>query len=313
MSLNQEAQDHPAALRVLVTGAQGQLGRALQACIARLPTGSIVAQTLDRRTLDITCDDSVAACLDRFPADVLINAAAYTAVDRAAQEPQQAMAVNAKAPERLARACAQRDIRLLHVSTDYVFDGQSSRPYIETDHVHPLNTYGASKLEGERAVLAHAPDSLILRTSWVFSAHGYNFVKTILRLARERSTLQVIDDQIGGPTWAGHIAEVLLALSMRARACTPAGLYHFSGNPTISWYGFAQEIIDQALHLGLIQRRPEVRAIAGRDWPAAEPRPDNSGLDNSKLAALMEPLPRDWRSGLQTTLQTLAQTPEALQ
>lgn len=313
MSTGPGALDHPAPLRLLVAGAQGQLGRALQARIARLPAGSVVAQALDRHALDISRDDSVATCLDHFQADVLINAAAYTAVDRAAQEPRQAMIVNAEAPGRLARACAQRGIRLLHVSTDYVFDGQASRPYIETDPVHPLNIYGASKLEGECNVLAQAPDSLILRTSWVFSADGHNFVKTILRLARERNTLRVIGDQIGGPTWASHIAEVLLALSMRARASTPAGVYHFSGTPSVSWHGFAQEIIDQAQQQGLIERRPEIQAIAAHDWPSPEPRPANSGLDNSKLAALLGPLSRDWRSGLRATLHTLAHTPETLQ
>ncbi|MER1966978.1 dTDP-4-dehydrorhamnose reductase [Castellaniella sp. GW247-6E4] len=299
-------------LRILVTGAGGQLGRSLRARVAESPPPSAAVTFADRTALDVTRADRVAAWLDRHPADVVINAAAYTAVDRAAAEYGRALAANAEAPGLLAQACARRGARLVHVSTDYVFDGRAGRPYTEDDPVGPLNAYGRSKLEGERQVLELAPTSLVLRCGWIFSAYGGNFVKTMLRLGRERDTLQVVDDQIGGPTWAGDLAQVLLELAMQRPA--PAGIYHFSGAPWVSWHGFAHEILRQAMERGLLERPPVLSAIATRDRPPAEPRPADSRLDGSKLAERLggRPAP-DWRIGLARTLDTLAQAPDGLQ
>ncbi|GAA0223886.1 dTDP-4-dehydrorhamnose reductase [Castellaniella daejeonensis] len=291
-----------APLRILVTGADGQLGRSLRA-LARQRPGEARYEFLSRPQLDITQPDAVAAWLDAHPADRLINAAAYTAVDRAAAERDPAHAINAAAPGVLARACAARGIRLLHVSTDYVFDGRLGRPYREEDATAPLNAYGRDKLEGEQAVLAAAPQALVVRTGWVFSAWGHNFVRTMVRLGGQHETLRVIDDQIGGPTWAGHLAQVLHALALRPAGDTPGGVYHFGGHPWISWHGFAREILARAHALGLIARLPSVEAIASAEWPSPEPRPANGRLDCTRLETLLGPLARDWRIGLDQVLK----------
>ena len=299
--------------RILVTGADGQLGRSLQALAAH-DSGPAVYAFVNRAQLDITDPSAPDRWLDAHPADLLINAAAYTAVDRAAVEKDAALAVNARAPGLLARCCAARGIRLLHVSTDYVFDGALDRAYRETDEPRPLNAYGRGKWQGEQAVLETAADAVILRTSWVFSAWGGNFARTMLRLGAQHEHLRVIDDQIGGPTWAGHLATVLHRLALRAgdggaaapaaSSRAPGGIYHFAGAPWVSWHGFAQEIFIRALALGLIPRLPAVEAIPARDWPSPEPRPANSRLDCGRLEALLGPLERDWRIGLDEVLRT---------
>lgn len=289
-------------IRLLVTGAGGQLGRSLQVSTSGQP--GIDAVFAGRSDLDITREDDIARWLDTHPADCLINAAAYTAVDRAASEPDLAMAINARAPELLAIHCRKRGIRLLQISTDYVFDGRADHAYRETDRPSPVNTYGRSKWLGEQAVLAAAPDAIVLRTSWVFSAWGTNFVRTMLRLGAQHDHLRIIDDQIGGPTWAGHLAQALLALAARRRA--PGGLYHFGGAPWVSWHGFAQEIFAQACCLGLIGRPPVLHAIKSADWPTPEPRPANSRLDCTRLESLLGPLDRDWRAGLKQVLASLS-------
>lgn len=293
----------PDALRILVTGADGQLGRSLRALAAQAP-GAARYTFLNRSQLDITQAGAISAWLDAHPADCLINAAAYTAVDRAASEPDLSRAINAAAPGLLARACAARGLRLLHVSTDYVFDGRLDRPYREDDPAAPLNTYGRGKLEGEHAVLAADARAIVVRTGWVFSAWGGNFVRTMVRLGSQRDTLRVIDDQVGGPTWAGHLARVLLTLALRPASETPGGVYHFGGQPWVSWHGFALEIQARALALGLIARRPRVEAISSAEWPSPEPRPANGRLDCARLEALLGPLERDWRIGLDRVLET---------
>ncbi|MGX5660105.1 dTDP-4-dehydrorhamnose reductase [Castellaniella ginsengisoli] len=287
--------------RILVTGADGQLGQSLRALAEQRPDEARY-EFLSRRQLDVTRADAVAVRLDAHPIDRLINAAAYTAVDRAATEPALSRAINADAPGLLAHACAARGIRLLHVSTDYVFDGRLNRPYREDDPTAPLNTYGRGKLEGERAVLAAAPSAVVVRAGWVFSAWGGNFVRTMVRLGAQHDTLRVIDDQIGGPTWAGHLARVLHTLALRPDESVPGGLYHFGGQPWVSWHGFALEILGRAHTRGLIARAPRVEAIASADWPSPEPRPANGRLDCARLEALLGPLERDWRIGLDRVL-----------
>jgi dTDP-4-dehydrorhamnose reductase len=290
--------------RILVTGADGQLGRSLRELAAR-STGLASYVFLDRAQLDITQAGQVDRCLDAGHVDCLINAAAYTAVDRAALEPERAMAVNAHAPGQLALACARRNMRLIHVSTDYVFDGRLDRPYRETDPVAPLNTYGRSKCLGEQAVLQADPQAVILRTGWVFSAWGTNFVRGVLQRGRSQAVLRVVDDQWGGPTWAGHLAQAAQALAVRPAGTVPGGLYHFGGRPWTNRYEFADEIIERAHACGLLPRRPRLQAISSAHWAATEPRPANSRLDCARLEALLGPLERDWRSGLDRVLAGL--------
>jgi len=256
----------------------------------------------NRTDLDITQATAIAAWLQAHPTDVLINAAAYTAVDRAAQEPALADAINAQAPGLLAHACTARGIRLLHVSTDYVFDGRLDRPYREDDPTAPLNAYGRSKLAGEQAVLQADACALVVRTGWVFSAWGGNFVRTMVRLGAQRESLQVIDDQVGGPTWAGHLAQVLLDLALQPAGTVPGGLYHFGGQPWVSWHGFACTILSRAHDHGLIARMPEITAIPSTDWPSPEPRPANGRLDCTRLETVLGPLAQDWRTGLDAVL-----------
>ncbi len=295
----------PPAMRILVTGADGQLGRSLQALAQQRP-GQAHYHFAARSALDITHKDAVAQWLDAHPADCLINAAAYTAVDLAAREPEQVWAVNAQAPGLLAQACARRGMRLLHVSTDHVFDGRLGRPYRETDTTAPLNAYGRSKLAGEQAVRQVSRDAVIVRTSWVFSAWGHNFVRAVLRRSMTQDALDVVDDQIGGPTWAGHLAGVLHALALLPAARLPGGLYHFSGAPWVSRHEFAREIVIRAHACGLLRRLPQIRPVASADWPASEPRPADSRLDCTRLEAVLGPLQNDWRLGLAACYRAMA-------
>lgn len=282
--------------RILVTGSQGQLGRSLQA-LARAHTDADY-RFASRAELDVTRTGAIERWLNAYPADCLINAAAYTAVDQAASGCAAAMRVNAQAPEALARACAARGMRFFHVSTDYVFDGRMNRPYREDDATSPLNTYGRSKRAGEQAILSADPTALVVRTSWLFSAWGSNFVRTMLRLGRDHATLRVVADQVGGPTWAGHLAAVLQRLALRQGHETPGGIYHFSGQPWVSWWEFAQEIFARAGVAGLVAQPPVLLPIASTEWPTPELRPANSRLDCGKLEAMLGPLERDWRLGL---------------
>lgn len=294
--------------RILVTGADGQLGRSLRALTGQ-DSAAPPCFFVTRAQLDICDEAALTRWLDTHPVDCLINAAAYTAVDRAAGESDKALAINAQAPGLLARHCAARGIRLLHVSTDYVFDGALERPYRETDVPAPLNTYGRSKWLGEQAIRQAAPDALIIRTSWIFSAWGGNFVRTVLRLGAQQDHLRVIDDQIGGPTWAGHLALVLLRLARQPAIA--GGVYHFAGHPWVSWHGFAGEIFAQALERGLITRLPVLETIRSQDWPSPEPRPANSRLDGTKLETALGALECDWRQGLDQVLNHWQQEPSA--
>lgn len=292
-----------APLRILVTGADGQLGRSLRELASSSPTLQI--SFTDRQTLDIGRPDDIERWLDAHPVEIIINTAAYTAVDRAEGDPEAAMAINARAVGYLAEQSAARGCRLLHVSTDYVFDGRQTAPYTEIDTPCPLNAYGRSKLAGEALITRLAPDAIILRTSWVFSPFGSNFFKTMLRLARERETLHVIDDQIGGPTYAPHIASVLLALAQCPREEAPGGIYHFAGQPPVSWHAFAQAIFAEALACGALPAAPAILPLPSREWPSPAPRPQNSRLDNSKLSAVLGPLICDWRKGVREALAHL--------
>jgi dTDP-4-dehydrorhamnose reductase len=230
---------------------------------------------------------------------VVINAAAYTAVDRAEEDAAVAQTVNADAPGAMARACAQLGIPFLHVSTDYVFDGSGTAPWQVTDPIAPLGVYGRTKAAGEEAVRAAGGAHAILRTSWVFSAHGANFVKTMLRLSETRDALNVVNDQIGGPTPAGGIADALLAMARAMVAGQSGGTFHYAGVPSVSWEGFAREIFAAA------GRTVDVTGIPTTDYPTPAKRPLNSRLDCSLLDTEFNITPPDWKADLANIVSEL--------
>jgi len=284
-------------VRLLVAGAQGQLARAM---IELAPSAAdITAFALGRPALDLTTPASVLKTLADFKPDVIVNAAAYTAVDKAESEPDAAMALNADGPARLAEAADRMGAVLIHISTDYVFDGSKATPYVEDDPTAPLGAYGRSKLAGEDAVRAGTGRHIILRTAWVHSPFGANFVKTMLHLAADRPEVRVVDDQIGSPTYAPHLAEVILAIS-RAVTADPAnvrfGTYHAAGSGAVTWCGMAREIIRVSASLG--GPSATVTAITNADYPTPAPRPANSRLDCAKLAAAFGITLPPWQHGV---------------
>ncbi|KMN37978.1 dTDP-4-dehydrorhamnose reductase [Chromobacterium sp. LK1] len=296
---------------ILLTGINGQLGHQLQSALA--PLGTVIA--LSRAELDLGQADSIRQALERHQPDIIVNPAAYTAVDRAESEPEQAHAVNAAAPALLAQWAARRQALLLHYSTDYVFSGAGERPWREDDAAEPRSVYGQSKWAGEQAVRAAAPRHLILRTSWVFGAHGGNFLKTILRLARERDSLSVVADQIGAPTSTALIADITVAL-LRAYLRDPAGFaygsYHLAAQGETSWHGYAQLLTAEAVKQGCALRlRPaDIAPIATADYPLPAPRPANSRLDCAKLQQTFGlALPR-WEDGVKHVLAELGAQPQ---
>lgn len=277
---------------VLITGAGGQLGHELM----RLPwPGGLVPLGGDRDVLDITDAASIAATMARITPAAVVNAAAYTAVDKAESEPEAARAANADGPRLLAEACAVAGIPLVHVSTDYVFDGSKNGAYTEADPVAPLGVYGITKEAGEAAVRAALPAHVILRTAWVFGAHGHNFVKTMLRLAAERDELRVVADQHGCPTGAADIAGAIIAMLRQIVVegrRDAFGTYHFSGAGPTTWHGFAEAIVArQAAKTG---KRPPVRAIATAEFPTPARRPANSVLDCGLIGHTFGITPRPW-------------------
>lgn len=302
---------------ILITGAHGQLGQSF-ACLRVSTDPGVELAMLGRAELDITQADSISWALEQHRPDVVINTAAYTAVDKAESEPNTAHLINGIAPGLLATACAERGIGLVHVSTDYVFDGLAKQPYTEDAPTQPASVYGQSKLAGEQAVLAALPSAVILRTSWVFSQFGNNFLKTMLRLGNERTELSIVDDQVGGPSYAPHIAHVLLQLAERLcqskqkggdKLLSPSGIYHFAGQPSVSWYGFAQEIFDQAVRLDLLTHAPRLTAISTSQYPTPAKRPAHSSLQQDRLDALLgtEHIERNWQHGIEQSLLALKQ------
>jgi dTDP-4-dehydrorhamnose reductase len=290
-------------LRVLVTGAGGQLGQALAALAPQARNAGVHLLPVSRQALDICAPAAVARQLDAEPVAAVINAAAYTAVDRAEAEPDAAERSNALGPRVLAEACRERGIRLIQISTDYVFDGTKAVPYVEEDATRPLGVYGRTKLAGERAALG-APEAIVLRTGWVFSEFGHNFLQTMLRLGVEREKLAVVDDQFGGPTYAPAIARVLIRMLARRAPDTvlPGGIYHFGGTPAVTWYGFARAIFTAAHQRGLLPRLPALTPITTAEYPTAAPRPADARLDCRRLRTLLGTLDTDWRPGLAAAL-----------
>ncbi|KFX17201.1 dTDP-4-dehydrorhamnose reductase [Pectobacterium parvum] len=263
-------------MNVLLTGSNGQLGRCFQ---DRLPAGWQVWAT-DTAELDITDYSKVLAAVKEYQPDAIVNAAAYTAVDKAESEPELAALVNKTGPENLARAAKEVGARLVHVSTDYVFDGTATVPYVETDKTNPLGVYGQTKLDGEIAVSTVLPDAIIIRTAWVFSEYGNNFVKTMLRLAKERDELSIVSDQRGCPTYAGDIAQAIIDL-LKIKA--EGGIYHFSGDKEVAWNEFAEEIFKVAVAQRKISRSPNVTPLTTEQYPTLSKRPSYSHLDGTKI------------------------------
>ncbi|MDE2563208.1 MAG: dTDP-4-dehydrorhamnose reductase [Sphingomonadales bacterium] len=279
-------------MKVLVTGALGQLGRAL---MAQAPKEWSVTG-IDLADLDLTNIDAVRARILADAPDLVLNAAAYTAVDKAESDESTAQAINAAAVGAIAEALRETGGRLAHVSTDFVFDGTSPRAYRPEDARNPISAYGRTKAAGEDAAGPHA---LIVRTAWVYTAGGANFVRTMLRLMRERDEVRVVADQIGAPTWAPGLAHVLLGLVERQAT----GLFHHSDAGVASWYDFAVAIQEEALALGLLDRQAPVIPIRTSDYPTPAARPAFSLLDSGKTIDLLGERPAHWRVNLRTMLE----------
>ena len=307
--------------RLLVVGGNGQVGRELRRSLQ--PLGEVVAATRDGRldalaagdapgegvVADLANPEGLAALVRELAPAAVLNAAAYTAVDKAEAEPDAAFRINADAPGALARACAAAGIPFVHYSTDYVFDGQGTRPYREDDPTAPLGAYGASKLAGEQAVHAAGGQALVFRTAWVYAAHGHNFLRTMLRLGAEREELRVVADQTGTPTPAALIADVTaLALGKALADAAVAGTWHLVAAGQTTWHGFAEAIFAEAVAAGLLPRAPRVLPIAAADYPTPAQRPGYSCLDTAALCRDFGVRLPGWREGLHTVIGDIART-----
>lgn len=290
-------------MRVLITGAQGQVGQALR---DSAPSDWQI-QGLGSAELDISDAQQVLECVSALQPQLIINAAAYTAVDKAESDSERAYAVNQLGAENLAKAAQQSNCPLLHISTDYVFNGEHSQPYTEQDSPAPNSVYGHSKWLGEQAISAHCSQYIILRTSWVFGLHGNNFVKTMLRLGQERQTLSIVSDQVGGPTSANSIAQALWQIAQQYSNNNQCvwGTYHFSGAASCTWYDFAVEIFAQAEALQLIVQSPALTPINTASYPTPAQRPAYSVLDNHKIQQQFGIAQSNWKSELQQMLVAL--------
>ncbi len=291
-------------MKIVLLGSNGQVGWELQRALA--PLGEVLA--LDRDRADLSQPEQVAAMVRAAAPAVVVNAAAYTAVDKAETEAGLAQTINAEAPGAIARACADTGAWLLHYGSDYVFGGGSSRPWREDDATAPLSAYGRSKRDGEVAIRASGCRHLILRTSWVYGARGANFAKTMLRLAAERDRLTVIDDQVGAPTGAELLADLSAQLLPRVHAQAElGGTYHVAAAGEVSWHGYARHVIALARLLGLALRVADeaIVPIATRDWPTPATRPLNSRLDTKKLRATFGLHLPPWQHGVERMLREI--------
>ncbi|KKW50213.1 MULTISPECIES: dTDP-4-dehydrorhamnose reductase [Pantoea] len=279
-------------MRVLLTGAYGQLGRCL---LDRFPADWITL-ACGSAELDITDRVAVVRVVKKFKPDVIMNAAAYTAVDKAETDRTRALKINAIGPENLAQAAKMIGARFIHISTDYVFDGVKRTPYTEQDPPCPINFYGLSKWEGEKRVFEVLPEAIVIRTSWMFSEYGNNFVSTMLRLAQTRSELHVVNDQYGCPTYAGDLAQAMITL---ADMPEKHGLYHYCGDVAVSWCEFAQTIFVAA------QQDVVVHGIISSHYPSAAIRPARSVMNSDALSTIGIP-PSDWQDKLRLCLNHLA-------
>jgi len=292
--------------RLLILGKNGQLGWELQRAVA--PLGEVTAW--DRSSADLSRPETLAARIEALRPDIILNAAAYTAVDKAEAEPELARRINSEAPKALAEVAEKIGARLIHYSTDYVFSGEQATPYRETDPTGPNCVYGSSKLAGEQAVLAAGANHFVFRTCWVYGRHGGNFLKTILRLAKERKELRIVADQISAPTPAALIADVtaqVVARCLHQGSTTKGGLYHLSAAGQTSWHGFASVIVEQAIAAGmpLALATSNIAAITTAEYPLPAKRPANSRLDCSRLETDFQLTLPDWRLPLTNILSDI--------
>ncbi len=283
--------------QILVTGSNGQLGSEIKALSSQYPDFQFVYT--DVNELDLTDQQAINAVFEREDFRCCINCAAYTAVDKAEDEPELAMQINATAVVYLAKACAKKDIPLIHISTDYVFDGKNHRPYSEFDAANPASEYGKTKLAGEKAVFGFAGTALIIRTSWLYSAYGNNFVKTMLRLGRERKELSVVFDQVGTPTYAGDLARAILDILSSGKMTEGVSVYHYSNEGVISWYDFAQAIFRES------DISCQVKAIESKDFPVKASRPFYSVLNKLKIKNDFQVRVPYWLDSLKLVLKQL--------
>jgi dTDP-4-dehydrorhamnose reductase len=288
--------------QILVTGSEGQVGSEIIRHAEGKDIG-LVATT--KNNLDITQLSNIEDIINKYKPGIIINAAAYTAVDKAEKEIDTAFLVNRDGAANLAQACKNAGIPLLHISTDYVFDGKKEESYKETDKPDPISVYGKSKLEGEEAIQKILLQHIIIRTSWIFSSSGKNFPKTMLRLANERDTLDIVDDQFGAPTWAGDIAGVLLDIAYNYIQGQRMnwGVYHYTGSPVTNWYKFAKIIFEQAKENGMLKNIPILNAISSTAYPTAAKRPVNSVLNCQKMHEELNVAQPDWHVGLDIVLK----------
>lgn len=291
-------------MKILITGAKGQVGKEL-VNIANQHNYDVISA--GRVELDITQVKSVADYIQSSQPDIIINAAAYTAVDKAEEEQITAYAINRDGVDNLAAVCAKQNIPLFHISTDYVFNGEKTDAYSEEDNVSPLGVYGESKWQGEEAIRAQLTQYIILRVAWVFGAHGNNFVKTMLRLNQERDELNIVADQFGGPSPAKNIAQTLISLVdiYQKNKNMQWGTYHYCGAEKTNWSDFAKEIFKQAKIKGLIKKQMQVNSITTAEYPTLAKRPQNSMLDCSKLKNTFGIEMPNWHDGLNEVLTKL--------
>jgi dTDP-4-dehydrorhamnose reductase len=302
-------------VNILLTGAAGQLGSELLPLLSA--RGSVIATDRDRPRsatttwveMDIADGVELESLLARSQPGLIVNTAAYTAVDQAEQDPHTAFAVNAELPGRLASWAKKNNAPLIHYSTDYVFDGKAARPYLESDLPAPQNVYGASKLAGEQAVEASGCEHVILRTSWVYSSHGKNFVLSMLDLARRGISLKVINDQRGCPTWAGSLARASNAVIEEWQSAgikNRSGLFHYCDDSPVSWYEFARMIFSCALKVGLLETEPELAPVPGSEFPQPAKRPQWSILDTSKIETDFDIHPASCKQSVEAVMNEIA-------
>lgn len=295
--------------KILLTGVNGQVGRALQ---KKLTQYEVFA--LSRDQLDLSDVDAIRRTVQAIQPDIIINPAAYTAVDKAESEPDLAYAINAIAPQVLAEEAAKLNAALIHFSTDYVYDGTKANAYVETDVVNPISVYGKSKLAGEHSIVAVGLPHLILRTSWVYGAYGKNFLKTIIRLANERDSLRIVADQYGAPTSSESIAEAVASLltAWQPQNSSQTDIYHLTNQGKTSWHGFSCAIVDEYNRLAVSRNWSPLKAsvekitgISTSEYPTPAVRPANSSLSNRKLNQVFNVTLPDWQVGLQQVMQSV--------
>ncbi|HGY9578703.1 TPA: dTDP-4-dehydrorhamnose reductase [Vibrio harveyi] len=285
-------------MRILVTGSKGQVGHCLTEALKH--KDGVVLLAVDKDDLDITNQDAVLDSVKAFKPTIIINAAAHTAVDKAEHEVELSYAINSDGPKFLAEAASAVGAAILHISTDYVFEGDKVGEYVESDATNPQGVYGASKLAGEIEVSRACDKHIIIRTAWVFGEVGRNFVKTIIRLGQERNELSIVGDQFGGPTYAGDIAKALIAISEKITSDDRVdfGVYHYSGLPHVSWCQFADVILDRAVEQEIIRNKPMLKSVTTEQYPTQAKRPMNSKMSTNKITHSFGIDASDWSSAL---------------